>query len=114
MIINLDRNLFVSEKGILKQVSKKKKMNPIKRFIKYLKRAKIKKEAEMEKEFNKEFNEEVRDDEDKIELTEEEKNDLDQIFDIIDGIGDRVAESVVFEYFKIKELRDGRANGKYE
>ena len=112
MIINLDKNLFVSDEGILKQVSEKKKIkkiNPIKRLLKYWKA-----KREMEREFNKEFEEEIRDDEDKIELTEEEQDDLDQIFDIIDGIGDRIAEVVVFEYFKIKELRDGRANGKYE
>ncbi len=114
MIVNLNKDLYVNKNGILECIDRKK-MNPILRLIEYLiKRTKTKKEAELEKEFNKEFNEEIRDDEDKIELTEEEKNDLDQIFDIIDGIGDRVAESVVFEYFKIKELRDGRANGKYE
>ena len=41
-------------------------------------------------------------------LTDEEQADLDEIFDMINAIGDRVAKTVVDEYFKRKERKEKR------
>ncbi len=114
MIVNLDKNLFVSEEGILKQVSKKKKITLLQRLIKYLK---ARKNAILEKQFNEEFEEdklgkkvceEIRDENDEEKLTEEEERDV----GILLNLADHIAERMIEMYFEFKERKE--RNGKYD
>ena len=107
MIVDLNKIIY-TESGILKQVNKKE-IGPIGKLIEYLierdKTKRAKNEKEMDEEFNKGVNGEGNE---VIELTDEEQNDLDEIFNIVDIIRDKVAKTIVGEYFKIKERRERR------